>query len=194
MLKVRPTPLWRKDRRVPPRHRQQRGRCREKANLSSTEPIATVRAPPFTLPRTAPRTLLRLVHRPSAETACTALASTEVAPAHTMAASPHGSRRTSMRINQFLVASALAALFAFPAMARGGGHGGSGARSGSHGSNHGSATRGATASHSVRAYTTRKGTYVAAHRATNPDHTKANNWSTRGNVNPYTGKPGTKSF
>ena len=99
-----------------------------------------------------------------------------------------------MRIAQVLVASTLVALFAFPAMARGGGGGhGGGGHSGSHSSYHASATRGATASHSVRAYTTRKGTYVAAHRSTNPDRTKANNWSTRGNINPYTGKPGTKN-
>lgn len=45
---------------------------------------------------------------------------------------------------------------------------------------------------SVHGYTTRTGTYVAPHQRTAPDHTKSNNWSTRGNVNPITGKPGTK--
>ena len=50
----------------------------------------------------------------------------------------------------------------------------------------------ATESHHVRSYVTKRGTYVAAHRQTKPDHTKLNNWSTKGNVNPYTGKPGTK--
>lgn len=46
-------------------------------------------------------------------------------------------------------------------------------------------------SHAVRGYTRKDGTYVAPHRATNPDSTRMNNWSTRGNVNPYTGKIGT---
>jgi hypothetical protein len=30
------------------------------------------------------------------------------------------------------------------------------------------------------------------HRRTNPDKSKNNNWSTKGNTNPYTGKKGTK--
>lgn len=48
-------------------------------------------------------------------------------------------------------------------------------------------------SHDVRGYTTKKGTYVAPHKQTNPNGSKSDNWSTRGNVNPYTGKPGTKN-
>ena len=51
----------------------------------------------------------------------------------------------------------------------------------------------AAGSRSVRGYTTSRGTYVAPHRATNPNRTKLDNWSTKGNVNPYTGKAGTKS-
>jgi hypothetical protein len=47
-------------------------------------------------------------------------------------------------------------------------------------------------SHSVRAYTTKKGVYVPPHHATNPNNTKLDNWSTRGSVNPYTGIIGTK--
>ena len=47
-------------------------------------------------------------------------------------------------------------------------------------------------SHSVRGHTTKNGTYVAPSRATNPDKSKANNYSHKGNVNPYTGKKGTK--
>lgn len=43
----------------------------------------------------------------------------------------------------------------------------------------------------VRGYTKRNGTYVAPHHRTNPDTTKLNNWSTKGNMNPYTGKEGT---
>jgi len=51
----------------------------------------------------------------------------------------------------------------------------------------------AKGSHTVRTYVKKSGTVVLRHRQTNPDHTKANNWSTKGNVNPYTGTPGTKS-
>lgn len=47
-------------------------------------------------------------------------------------------------------------------------------------------------SHSVRGHVTKKGAYVQPHRATNPDKSKANNWSHKGNVNPYTGKKGSK--
>ena len=50
------------------------------------------------------------------------------------------------------------------------------------------------ADHYVRGYTTRSGTYVAPHRQTNPNGTKSDNWSTKGNVNPYTGKLGTKGY
>lgn len=46
-------------------------------------------------------------------------------------------------------------------------------------------------SHYVRGYVRRDGTYVAPHYQTNPDSSLFNNWSTRGNVNPYTGRPGT---
>jgi len=37
----------------------------------------------------------------------------------------------------------------------------------------------------------RDGTYVPPHYRTNPDGNALNNWSTRGNVNPYTGERGT---
>jgi hypothetical protein len=47
--------------------------------------------------------------------------------------------------------------------------------------------------HSVRGYIKKNGTYVAPHRATNPNGTRMDNWSTRGNFNPYTGKAGTRS-
>ncbi len=94
----------------------------------------------------------------------------------------------------------------------GGGHGGGPRSGGSHssgshagGSHSGGAHAGASRSggksyssraspgaHSVRGYTRKNGTYVAPHRATNPDKSKANNWSAKGNVNPDTGKAGTK--
>jgi len=48
-------------------------------------------------------------------------------------------------------------------------------------------------SHSRRGYIKRDGTYVAPSRATNPNSTKMDNWSTKGNFNPYTGKAGTKA-
>ena len=47
-------------------------------------------------------------------------------------------------------------------------------------------------SHSVRGYVKKNGTYVQPHRSTNSNATKTDNWSTRGNVNPYTGQAGTK--
>jgi hypothetical protein len=46
--------------------------------------------------------------------------------------------------------------------------------------------------HQVRGYTRADGTYVAPHMQTNPNATTSDNWSTRGNVNPYTGQAGTK--
>jgi len=47
--------------------------------------------------------------------------------------------------------------------------------------------------HYVRPYTTTRGTYVAPHYQTNSNGTRLDNWSTRGNVNPFTGRPGTKN-
>lgn len=35
------------------------------------------------------------------------------------------------------------------------------------------------------------GTYVPPHYKTSPDSSKFNNYSTKGNINPYTGKKGT---
>ena len=40
-------------------------------------------------------------------------------------------------------------------------------------------------------YITKNGTYVAPSVATKPNDTKLDNYSTKGNVNPYTGKTGT---
>lgn len=44
----------------------------------------------------------------------------------------------------------------------------------------------------VKGYFRKDGTYVQPHVRSNPDGAKYNNWSTKGNVNPYTGKEGTK--
>lgn len=43
----------------------------------------------------------------------------------------------------------------------------------------------------VNGYMKNNGTYVEPHYRTAPDHTMLNNYSTRGNVNPYTGQQGT---
>lgn len=45
----------------------------------------------------------------------------------------------------------------------------------------------------VRGYTKKNGTYVQPHYRSSPNSTRSDNWSTKGNVNPYTGKRGTKS-
>jgi len=45
----------------------------------------------------------------------------------------------------------------------------------------------------VKGYTKKDGTYVAPHHRSAPDSTKSNNWSSKGHINPYTGKPGTKA-
>ena len=45
----------------------------------------------------------------------------------------------------------------------------------------------------VEGYTKRDGTYVAPHYRSSPNSTTRDNWSTKGNVNPYTGKRGTRN-
>jgi hypothetical protein len=40
-------------------------------------------------------------------------------------------------------------------------------------------------------YTKQNGNYVAPHYQTAPNNNPYDNYSTRGNVNPYTGQPGT---
>lgn len=44
----------------------------------------------------------------------------------------------------------------------------------------------------VRGYIRRDGTYVAPHVRSAPDGNFNNNWTTKGNVNPYTGQAGTR--
>lgn len=44
----------------------------------------------------------------------------------------------------------------------------------------------------VNGYTRDNGTYVAPYSRSSPDSTRDNNYSTRGNVNPYTGQMGTQ--
>lgn len=47
-------------------------------------------------------------------------------------------------------------------------------------------------SHAVKGHFKKDGVYVQPHRATNPNQTQRDNWSSKPNVNPYNGKPGTK--
>ncbi len=48
------------------------------------------------------------------------------------------------------------------------------------------------AQESVRGYKKKNGTYVTPHKRSNKDKTDRNNWDTKPNYNPYTGKKGTK--
>lgn len=44
----------------------------------------------------------------------------------------------------------------------------------------------------VNGYTRSDGTYVQPHYRSSPNNTRIDNYSTRGNANPYTGKRGTQ--
>jgi hypothetical protein len=44
----------------------------------------------------------------------------------------------------------------------------------------------------VKQHTTKKGKAVKAHDRTAPNRSQKDNWSTKGNVNPETGKAGTR--
>lgn len=75
-------------------------------------------------------------------------------------------------------------------------HSTSGHTSGGYTSSHSSSVSPGTGSKSqsvqVRGYTKKDGTYVAPARRTTSDNNFRNNYSTKGNVNPYTGKAGTR--
>lgn len=88
-----------------------------------------------------------------------------------------------MKPTTLLAALAIVALAAVPAAQAKGKSGGS-----SYGKSYSSTNGG---SHSVRGHVRKDGTYVQPHQATNRNSTKLDNYSTKGNVNPYTGKPGT---
>lgn len=45
----------------------------------------------------------------------------------------------------------------------------------------------------VRPHVTKKGTYVQPHQRTAPNKTQRDNWSSKPNVNPATGKVGTRT-
>lgn len=44
----------------------------------------------------------------------------------------------------------------------------------------------------TRGYATKRGTYVAPHYSSSPNRTKLDNYSSKGNYNPYTGKAGAR--
>lgn len=88
-----------------------------------------------------------------------------------------------------ILVAALAISFSLsiPASARGGHSSPSG-----HGTKAATGT-GAKGSHEhVNGYTKKDGTVVKEHDRSTKDDTKDNNWSTKGNTNPETGKAGTK--
>ncbi|HEY2711402.1 MAG TPA: hypothetical protein VGI60_02725 [Chthoniobacterales bacterium] len=71
-------------------------------------------------------------------------------------------------MNKFLLGVILLAAFTAPALSQG--------------------------SHWVGGYYRHDGTYVPAHYETNPNGNFYDNWSTRGNYNPYTGQPGYRLY
>jgi hypothetical protein len=84
-------------------------------------------------------------------------------------------------LKAIIITGAAIVALAGVAEAKGGGGGGRSSSSSSGGS------------HAIRGHVTKNGTYVAPARATNPNATKTDNWTTAPNVNPYTGQAGTKS-
>ncbi len=89
-----------------------------------------------------------------------------------------------MRIFFVFLFALLVAGYSDGAFARGGGGYSSGRNSYSRSASDGRVN--------VSGYTRKNGTYVAPHQRTAPNRTTSDNWSHRGNVNPNTGKVGTK--
>lgn len=86
-----------------------------------------------------------------------------------------------MRIVKILV---LCLLFTFSLFAKGG--------HSSYSSSYGSHSSKSSSDVYVHGYTKKDGTYVSPYMKTSPNDTKTDNFSTKGNINPYTGKEGTK--
>ena len=86
-----------------------------------------------------------------------------------------------------LISAVIASFLSADVMARGGGGGRS-----SGGSHYSPGTGSSHSSTSVRGYTRKDGTYVAPHKRSTADGDFKNNWSTKGNQNPNTGKEGTR--
>lgn len=83
---------------------------------------------------------------------------------------------------------ALALLIALAISSEADARGGGGHSGGFHFSSRGS-TNGSV--HYTDSYYRRDGTFVQGYHATDPNGTRNDNFSTQGNVNPYTGLPGT---
>jgi len=92
---------------------------------------------------------------------------------------PHRARGTTMKGKSIVVCCLC--LISCVAFARGSGSGGG----------HHSYRTSSSGEHYVHGYTRSNGTYVSGYHQTNPNGTKYDNWSSKGNVNPYTGKSGT---
>jgi hypothetical protein len=92
-----------------------------------------------------------------------------------------------------VIIALLVLVFAIPALAKGSGRH-SGGHSGSSHRVHKSATGSGAKSQRehVSGYARKDGKQVKGHDRSTKDGTKNNNWSTRGNRNPDTGKPGSK--
>lgn len=103
------------------------------------------------------------------------------------------------RYRAVAIASLIPCTLLLPSLALGRGGGGhSGGNSSSHSSSSHSSSHSSSKSSSsggsvhVEGHTTKNGTYVPPHERSRPDGNFSNNWSTKGNVNPYTGKEGTR--
>ncbi len=114
---------------------------------------------------------------------------------------------TLVRILAVLLAFAFTTV-QIDAFARGGGGHRGGGKSSSVGKSHSSSgsstsrshgpaatpgTGSSLKSHNVHGHVRKDGTYVAPHRQSNPDKNFRNNWSTKGNQNPHTGKEGNRT-
>lgn len=89
-------------------------------------------------------------------------------------------------------AVSLVMILAVSVAAQAKGSGGGRSHSGGHSSKAATGTGSSSSRTHVSSYTSRNGKYVASHDRSSKDHMKSNNWSTKGNVNPDTGKRGTK--
>ena len=97
-----------------------------------------------------------------------------------------------MRIVASILAAVIAVSITLPVYARGGGSHGGSHSGGAHSSPRATGTGSNSSRTHVSAYTKKDGTRVQAHDRSKADRTKSNNWSTKANVNPETGKAGTK--
>ena len=70
--------------------------------------------------------------------------------------------------------------------------GGAFAKGANHSSMSGSGTGAKSSSTHVQGHTKKDGTYVEPHKRSTPDKKFENNWTTKGNENPATGKEGSR--